>query len=119
MSATTTPYTDPAAFGLELLASNDIDSNDFDMVCVWLDPVTDKRYIGHDAGCSCQVPFEEWEKGDLTEVRTLGAVATFARETWPDYLTASQREKAVADLMSGLVLTWRDVRRGATAEPQR
>jgi hypothetical protein len=111
-------YMNPEVFGLQLLASHDIDSNDFDMVCIWLDPATDKRYAGHDSGCSCRVPFEDWMPEDLSEVRTLAAVSTFAREEWPEYLTDEQRDRAVADLMNDLVLTWRDASR-EPAKPQR
>jgi len=53
-------YSQPEAFGLELVGSIDLDneSYQFNILAVLHEPPTDKFYIIQDSGCSCPSPFE-------------------------------------------------------------
>lgn len=103
----TTFYAQPEKFGLELVASHDIDGGyQYDMVCVWRNVMTGQHYIGHDRGCSCPAPFEWQGLDDLDEVHTLADVADYAREAWSGRsdFSAYLIDNEVARLVDGLVL---------------
>lgn len=52
-------YYNPEEFGLQTFGSLDEDcSYEFNMLVVWLQPVTGKLFWATDSGCSCPSPFE-------------------------------------------------------------
>lgn len=73
------PYYDPEKCGLEIVVniSKDI-SYEFDMVIVWKDVETGKLYMGHDSGCSCPTPFENFKSlDDMTEITNIKEYRAF------------------------------------------
>jgi hypothetical protein len=67
-----TPYYDPAAFGLELLDTLDEPGMgySFHMLCAWRETATGDLLWAEDSGCSCPAPFESFTKaGDFSHSR--------------------------------------------------
>lgn len=56
------PYYQPEACGLEVLASVPEEDADYSFsdIVLWKDIATGDIYMGHDSGCSCPVPFENF-----------------------------------------------------------
>lgn len=86
-------YSEPVAFGAELVAELDLSEPNwsFDLVCVWR-RVSDGALFGAaDAGCSCPVPFEDFGRlEDMTPIRGVDDVKALIRSahgdrpTWGD-----------------------------------
>jgi hypothetical protein len=77
-------YSSPERYGLRIIEETDGDQTGygFDLVVLWEDVKTRKRYWGTDAGCSCPAPFEDYHSvSDL--------------EDWA--LTKREYERAVQD----------------------
>ncbi len=70
-------YYSPEKFNLRIVEVHERPDLDyeFDMVVLWEDIKTRKRYWGADAGCSCPSPFE-----DITEVSQLQEYRLTKRE---------------------------------------
>lgn len=80
---TPNPSNEPAACGLEILATLDDQNADysFDTTIVFQDLVTRAVYVCRDSGCSCPTPFEN-VKGlaDLVRVHTMDDFRSVVRE---------------------------------------
>lgn len=74
MSYETNPYYSPEAHGLKPVYEFELTEPfySFDTVCVWHHEDSNKFYWAHDTGCSCPVPFEDYNSlSDLTELRSV------------------------------------------------
>lgn len=92
-------YYAPEKSGLRVHKSHDRGLGyEYDQVTIFADDATGEYLIGHSSGCSCSAAFDDQTRADLTPVRTLAAVAEFARtqDCWT--------ETDVADLLTGLRL---------------
>lgn len=60
-----TIYSCPEKYGLEIVATvrEEDSSYDYDIFVVWKDK-EGQLYYAHDSGCSCPVPFEDFENKD-------------------------------------------------------
>ena len=60
----------PEAFGLSVVAEVEYSDGcyQFDTRIVWKDNETGKLYTARDAGCSCPVPFEDYNRSNIDEV---------------------------------------------------
>lgn len=65
-------YNSPERKGLKIVFSNDIaGSYEFDTVVVWKAIDGEQYYYAHDSGCSCPIPFDDYnEISDLTPIET-------------------------------------------------
>lgn len=55
-------YSSPEKYGLRIVKVHERPELDyeFDMVILWEDQKTKKRYWAADSGCSCPIPFEDY-----------------------------------------------------------
>jgi hypothetical protein len=77
------PYGNPGACGLELLAElrDPEASYSFSTILAWRDLETGDVYVGHDSGCSCPVPFEDFRGlSDMTLITDRIDLERFVRE---------------------------------------
>lgn len=65
MSAWENPYSSPEKFGLKIVGiiSDNDDPYSFSLFCVWQHE-DGTLYYGEDSGCSCPVPFEDFNSLD-------------------------------------------------------
>lgn len=63
------PYYSPEKCGLNVIEMHERNiSYEFDMVVLWEDVKTKKRYWAQDSGCSCPFPFENFHSvADMQE----------------------------------------------------
>lgn len=75
MAGVVSPYYSPADYGLSIVASVDTDEPyEFDMVVIWRD-AEGSLWGGHDSGCSCPTPFEDFHStADMTAICSLDDV---------------------------------------------
>lgn len=85
-------YYNPEDFGLRIVEVHERPDlcYEFDMVVLWEDIKTGKRYWGADSGCSCPSPFEDYYS--VSELNDL----TFTKDEY---------ERAVRDVLKG---RWED-----------
>ena len=64
------PYYNPETMGLETIAMLEYSSGnyEFDTLVVWREIATGKLYSMRDSGCSCPVPFEEYDSIDKLDL---------------------------------------------------
>lgn len=77
------PYYDPDKCGLKVIAVLDEEDlcYEYDTVILWQDKATGRMYVGHDAGCSCPTPFEDFHSlDDMTEVHKFADLEAFIKE---------------------------------------
>ena len=67
-------YYEPQEYGLEKIAEIDFSDGNycFDYRVVWMRLEDRKLLSGRDSGCSCPMPFEDFEVKDLQEVESMG-----------------------------------------------
>jgi len=101
----TNVYYNPAACGLELLATAEEDeAYQFNYVCLWRDLGSGRFFMAQDSGCSCPIPFEDVTSvSDLTEVTTRKDAKQFLVAAGGDYTPSSMTDLLVK---IGQVFPW-------------
>lgn len=98
------PYYNPDDCGLEIVDQIELEEScySFDTLCVWRDIETGGIFWGHDSGCSCPTPFEDFRslddlrRVDLDDPDWRGM---FARAMVYDQSAAMQFERKVKDAL--------------------
>lgn len=95
------PLYAPETCGLEIVVTVEADrAYEFDTILVVRDTATGDLYAGHDAGCSCPTPFEDFKGlGDFTQIRSEDDFTAFVRanggnSTYTDWKAADVLDAA-------------------------
>lgn len=107
-------YYDPEAFGLRILGSVEFSSGsyEFDTYVVFVDEQSGALFSAHDSGCSCPLPFERYDRSNLTPITRTQDVID-ATESLKEYVYDESRMPSVVDAIGRLVEKVRDASRAA------
>ena len=87
-------YNSPEKHGLKVIFSNDIaGSYEFDTVVVWKSLTEEKYFWAHDSGCSCPMPFE-----NFNSVEDLTPIEIFNMEQFEQGASGHLESSQIADI---------------------